>query len=248
MTRHQILVKPSSVARVLGTVAVLLVLASFGGKLAAYLSGDHRLYGLVWLFDVNREKNIPTGFAVFLLLLAALLLAVVAILERKRAGSSVLHWAVLACGFLFMAADEAWVLHERLIKPFRNQLGDDGFGILYFSWVVPYGMLVLASALFFWRFLLRLPAKTRHAFVVAAVLFVGGSIGVEMLAGRFAELHGRRNLAYSMFNTVEESLEMGGVIVFIWALLVFIADSYGEVRFRFQGPGGNIDRTGDVVK
>ena len=48
------------------------------------------------------------------------------------------------------------------------------------------------------------------------------------------ELHGRDNLTYSMMVTVEESLEMGGVILFIWALLVYIADNYKEVRFELR--------------
>ena len=48
-------------------------------------------------------------------------------------------------------------------------------------------------------------------------------------------MHGERNLLFSMIATVEESLEMAGVIIFIWALLVHIADNYKEVRFRFEG-------------
>ena len=34
-----------------------------------------------------------------------------------------------------------------------------------------------------------------------------------------------------MIATVEESCEMAGVIVFIYALLRYLADTYGEVRF-----------------
>ena len=70
---------------------------------------------------------------------------------------------------------------------------------------------------------------------MAATLYIGGAIGVELIGGRFAELHGKRNLTYHLLTTVEESLEMGGVILFIWALLVFIADKYKEVAFRFEG-------------
>ena len=48
----------------------------------------------------------------------------------------------------------------------------------------------------------------------------GGAIGVELIGGRYLELHGVENLTYAMITTVEESLEMAGVIIFIWALLV----------------------------
>ena len=68
---------------------------------------------------------------------------------------------------------------------------------------------------------------------MAATLFIGGAIGVELVGGRHVELHGRQNWTYSMIVTVEESLEMAGLIVFIWALLDYCADNYKEVRFRF---------------
>ena len=52
-----------------------------------------------------------------------------------------------------------------------------------------------------------------------------------------------------MIPTVEESLEMAGVIIFIWALLKYIAENYKEVRFRFDGDhvnsGGKHGRIGD---
>jgi hypothetical protein len=75
--------------------------------------------------------------------------------------------------------------------------------------------------------------------VVAATLLIGGAIGIELVGGRYAELHGSEHLTYSMIVTLEESLEMAGVIVFIYALLKYIADNYKEVQFRFDDFEGN---------
>ena len=75
--------------------------------------------------------------------------------------------------------------------------------------------------------------------MVAATLFIGGAIGIELVGGRYVELHGRENVTYSMIATLEESLEMAGVIVFIYALLKYIADNYKEVQFRFDDFEGN---------
>ncbi len=230
---HQITLKPSSIARVLGTAASFLVVASIGGQLAAHLTGDRHLYGLVFLFNVNAEKNIPSGFSTLLLFFAALLLAIIALLEGRQLRSPV-HWAILSIGFAFMAADEALSFHERLIKPMRMQLGGDTYGVFYFAWVIPYIAIVLLLAPFFLGFMSRLPVKTRRAFLLAAALYLGGVIGVELVEGRFAESYGRHNPTYAMFVTVEESLEMAGAIVFVWALLTFIADRYEVVRFRFE--------------
>ena len=236
MASNQISLKPSSITRVLGLVAFLLVLASTGGQLTAYLTG--RIFGLVALFYVDAEQNIPTFFSTFLLLFAALLLAVITVLKRNQMASHVSHWAILSFGFLLMAADEAVSLHEKLEKPTRKLLGDASLGIFYFAWVIPGIALILVLTLLFVRFLLGLPAKTRLAFLTAAILYLGGSIGVELIEGAYAELHGTQNLTFSMIATVEESLEMAGLIIFIWALLVYFADNYKEVRFRFDGVRG----------
>lgn len=246
MVINQISLNPSSIARVLGVVAFLLVLASIGGQLMAHLTGHALAYKLAYLFDVDAERNIPSYFSTLLLLFAALLLAVITVLKRK-AGSPVSSWAILLFGFLCLAADEAWSYHERLIKPVRELLGDDKLGVFYFAWVIPGIALVLVLALFFLSFLLRLPAKTRLTFLVAATLYIGGVIGVELVGGRFAELHGVRNLTYNMIVSIEEILEMVGAIVFIYALLVYIADNYKEVRFILDGVCGEVTIDGRLV-
>ncbi len=235
MVSNQISLNPFSIARVLGAVAFLLVLANIVGVLMTYMNGHDRFYGLAGLFYVDNEQNIPTFFSVFLLLFAALLLLVITVLERNRNASHVLHWAILSFGFLYIAADEFIALHERLVKPMRKLLGDGNLGIFYFAWVIPGMALVLVLAMFFLRFWLRLPAKTRLTFLMAATCYIGGSIGFELIGGRYAELHGFHNLTYSMIATVEESLEMTGVIIFIWGLLVYIAENHKEVQFRFDG-------------
>lgn len=240
MVSNQISLNPLSIVRVLGAVAFLLVLASTGGQLTAYLTGHDHVYGLVRLFYFDAEQNIPTFFSTFLLLFAALLLAVITVLKRNRTASHVSHWAILSFGFLFMAADEAVSLHERLVEPTRKLLGGGKLGVFYFAWVIPGIALVIVLALFFLRFLLRLPTKTRLTFLMAAILYIGGAIGFELIGGRYAELHGLQNLTYGMIATVEESLEMAGVIIFIWALLAYIADNHKEVRCRFDGVRGEV--------
>jgi hypothetical protein len=65
-------------------------------------------------------------------------------------------------------------------------------------------------------------------------MFIGGSVGLELFAGVWDEVHGDRNLTSSIESTLEETLEMTGVIVFIWALPGYLADPYSEVRIRFE--------------
>ncbi len=237
MEPSRVTLRPRAIAWALGTVTALLLLASVGGHLIAALTGHERLLGLIWFFDVDSERNLPTAFSTFLLFFAAVLLVIVALFEKTRTQrGDVFYWSVLAVGFLFMAGDEAFSVHERLIEPGRILMGNRDLGVFYYAWVIPYSALVLIIALPFSRFMWRLPVRTRAVFAMAAILFVGGALGVEMIGGRFAEANGRHNLTYQMITTVEEGLEMAGVVVFIWALLVHLADGGQELHWRFENP------------
>jgi len=234
----RISLNPSSTARLLGAAAVLLLLASTAGQLSRFLLGHGRLKGLVPLFYVGGERNVPTFFSVLLMLVVVLLLAAVALLDGRERAPHARKWAVLACGFLLMAYDEAFQVHERLIGPVRSLLGDGELGVFYFAWVIPGIALVAALALFFLRFLLQLPASTKLAFSIAGALYVVGSVGMELLEGRHAEVHGLLNPTSVALATVEESLEMAALVLFIWALLGYIADRHGELQLRFNGGRG----------
>lgn len=222
MTIHRLVQLRSAITRTLWAVAALLVLASIGGQLAKYWLGYDDPLGLVPLFYVAKEKNIPTLYSMFLLFSAASLLALIAVDEKRRGTRDVSKWAVLAAGFLYMTVDEGLRLHEMLIAPVRALLGGTNLGVFYYAWVIPGTAVVLVLGVFFLGFLRRLPARTRVAFITAATLFVGGAIGVELFEGRYSELYGSRNLTFSMYAAVEEGLEMAGVILFIHALLQYL--------------------------
>lgn len=217
--------------RMLGVVAFVLVLLSLGGQFARFELGDPIFYGLVPLFYIDTEQNVPTTFSVILILIAASLLALIARLARLQKAPNASKWAVLSFGFLLMALDEALQFHERLNIPIGQLLGDGTLGVLYFPWVIPGILLVFTLGLFFIKFLWALPVPTRVQFLLAAFLYVGGAIGVELIGSRHAELHGFENWTYSLIATVEESLEMAGLVVFIRALLNYCAAKYQSVRF-----------------
>ncbi len=239
----QIALNPAAIARALGAVAVLLVLASVAMQVTVFLTGHDCLCGLVRFFNVDAEMSLPTCFSTLLLLSAALLLAAIAVLERRRKAAYVSHWVALSFGFLFMAVDEAVALHEMLTRPAARLLGDGASGVFRLAWVVPGIALVVVLAVVFLKFLLHLPVKTRLRFLMAAILYVGGAIGLELIGGCCAPSPDYR-VPYMIVATVEESLEMAGAIVFIWALLEHIADNHGEVRVRLDGARGEVATDG----
>lgn len=234
MATNEISISSSTITRILGLAAFLLVLANMAGQFSTFVIGHDYVKGLVPLFDLNTERNIPTYYSMLLMLIAALLLAIIAILERQKRAPHMRKWAILSFGFLSMAFDEGFSFHERLILPVRTLLGGDDFGIFYFAWVIPGIVFVVILGLFFLRFLLNLPVTTRVRFMIAAGLYIGGAIGVELVGGRYAEFLREPNWTYSMITTVEESLEMTGLIVFIWALLRYFEYEVKDVRCHFE--------------
>lgn len=221
---------PPTVTRALGVTAAILLLASTAGQLVKHLFGHGRLFGFVHLFYVDAEQNIPTIFSVFLLLFSAVLLLVITIFKRRGKDRFRWGWAILSVGFFVMTADEAFSLHERLVEPARALTGQTKLGILYFSWVIFGIALVGVLGVVYLKFLIHLPAGTRNEFIVAAALYLSGTIGAELVGGSHGAVYGLENLTFSMLATAEAALEMAGVIIFIRALLTYIAREYREVR------------------
>jgi len=189
--------------------------------------------GIVPLLYVDYERNIPAFFSMCLLFLASLILLAITVQQKKHGLQHVWKWATLSFGMLFLAYDEGFQVHENLTMPVRELLGGDEFGIFYFAWVIPGLMVVAALGLFFLRFLIWLPAVTRNRFLLGGALFVGGSCFVDIAGGYYAENWGTDHWNYSLLATLEEGMEMGGIIVFIRACLLYARESFSEIRLRF---------------
>jgi hypothetical protein len=223
---NQVSLKLSSIIRVIVLVAFLIVLASTAGQLIVYLKGiDQRdfFYKISNLFYVDLEANIPTFFSSFLLLFAALLLSIIAVMEKNsQTGRHVLHWAILSLIFLLMAVDEFISIHEKLSTPTAKFFGNGVYNIFPAAWVIPGITFVIVFGIFFLRFWLQLPPKIRFIFFIAGTLYIGGAIGIEIVGGHYLVLYGKQNLTYSMIATIEESLEMAGAYYFyIWPAVVY---------------------------
>lgn len=231
MKINQLMTNPSAITRELTKAALFLIFASIVGELLQFSEWRSFSREFFPLFDLDEERNIPTFFSVVLMIFAALLLATIAIQQRADASK----WCTLALGFLCMSYDEAFQVHETLIHPMRALLNTSSLGIFYYAWVIPGIALIFLLALYFLKFLLRLPAATRFTFLLAAALYIGGCIGFEFVGGWYAESNGTKSLTYNLITTIEESLEICGLIVFIHALLTYLGDNYEDVEFQIIG-------------
>lgn len=221
--------------RLLGVLAAFLLVASLTGQWIKFTYGHDIIYGLVPLFNVDAEANIPTFFSVCLGFINAALLCIIALAAGRRNRRESIYWACLSAGFLCLAYDEGFQVHEMLVAPMRRILGGTDLGYLYFGWVVPGIAGVAILSLLFLHFFLHLPPDTRRRMLIAAGLYFGGCLGMEMVDGKYFATHGD-SFIYSLLATLEEGLEMAGLIANISALLQHIAE-YGETIVFHMVPG-----------
>lgn len=210
---------PTKVGLTLLAIAVALLLAHVAGAISTHVFGHDHVFGMVATFDLNVENNVPTFFSAFMLVGCAILLALIA--SQSRADRYAAHWRWLAVLFAFLAVDEDASLHELLIEPVREVL--PVAGPLFFAWIVPYGLAVLAIGLLYLPFVRSLPARTRVLFIAAGCLYLGGALGIEAIGGWYFSRHDEtEDLTYSLLVGAEEFSEMSGVVVFIHALLDYL--------------------------
>ena len=210
-----------------------LLTASVLGQVSRYVLGRDHIFGLVPLFNVNLEHNVPSLFSTLLLATASSLLLLLGRLEDHE-NSDRVYWQLLGCLFAFLALDESLSLHEQLNRPAAALLGTSRHPLLYYSWAVPGALFVGTTGLVFLRFVLRRPPRMRFYLIASAVLFVGGAIGMELIGGRHAKLYGKDSLTYNLLCNLEEALEMSGVLVFITALVSGLRE-HQTIQWRLDG-------------
>lgn len=204
----------------------LLIGAGFLGQVVRVVTGHDNLLGLVPLLNPDREFNLPSLVSVALLAACSGLLFVTAREDDGDGGRRRGYWWLLGGGFLVMAIDEWLSLHERLIPLLRTS---ETPGIFHFAWVMVALPLVVALGALFARFWWRLPDALRWGTALAAGLYLGGALGVEMIGGVYASRFGEASLAYAALVAMEEWCEMAGVVALLATVLAHIDRLHASV-------------------
>ncbi|MGE0798519.1 MAG: hypothetical protein AB7G13_06195 [Lautropia sp.] len=233
----RISIDSNRIVEALGWTIVALSLAHLLLQSVKHLAGYGGVYGLVDLFDMGLEANLPTFFSGLQLLIGALGLAVVARVRLAERAPYALHWTALALLFLYLAADELSGLHELTIRPMRELFPSVTTGLLWWAWVIPGALFAVGLAAAFAGFALRaLPRPVRTRMIAGGVLFFSGAIGVEMPEARHAQQFGTDNMTYAVYVLVEEFLEMTGVLLFLAGLFDYLRTSVGAVVVDVKHP------------
>lgn len=214
-----------SALKVLKVLVLLNILFFIAFYLTQYVTRD-----TVWLpnerhpfatLNVGEEVSVPTWYNQSLLLFAGVLLLMIS-RGVKQANK---RWALLGAIFVYLSIDEGAGLHELLIEPTQQILGINA-GVFYYAWVIPFALLVAVLSIFYLSWFLRLPLRTKVIFAAALVIYVAGSIGIEMFSASYVTADAIRDTDWHMtlglLVGIEEFLEMFGVTIFIYGILDYV--------------------------
>ncbi len=196
----------------MGCVSALTFLGAMA-YMVPLLTGHDHVYGIIPWLDVGSETSLPTFFASFNLLIAALLSYLLYIVSSRR-GARIYEWNLLAIAFVYLSLDEATMIHEKFDWLGRAFPTFDFLSPRH-SWLV-YGFLFASvAAILGLRILARIPPHLRIAYGFAGIIFAVGALGFELLGSvMIASGVTPDSLIYQLRRLIEEALELFGIALF----------------------------------
>jgi|SRR5690554_5378663 len=226
------------------------VLGAVGVSLTVLLQlapGTAEIPGLEFIRHHTHPSGEATIYAWYSSLLLAALGLAFAVIASVKWQIHFLRWRylVLASTALLLSADEAGMLHEQMARV---------AGSLGLSWAWTYNWLIVAvplalvaGAFIFWL-AQRIDARLRRRLILAGAIFFLGAVVVESLGGMLES----RTVAlgetahvfiFHLSFFVEESLEIAGVLVALWAALSYVkvTRSPSGMTVTTDDPRGNAE-------
>jgi hypothetical protein len=224
-------VNPNTVLFTIVIVTVVVVIAGLASSYVTYELNNGESTLLLKLFDLDEEQNIPTFFSYFLLNFCCFLLLITYLQQRILNSRWSTYWLFLAIIFFILSFDEAASVHERLSLPIRTYLGTTGW--LRYGWIIPAGFFIVIVGLIYIRFIISLPRRIAILSFFSGILYVGGALFMEMPEGAYAQVYGENNFIFHIFTIFEETLEMVGLSLYIYTLILFLSCfSYENLKCR----------------
>ena len=244
--RTRITLNSRNIVILLSTITILLLVAHLVTIAMPYIfeGFEHGLVRLLFsLFFLDGEGNVPAIFSTWLFLLNTVIFLIV----WKAAclsGDSHKIWLFLSSVFVFLAFDESISIHERLINPLRQALG--ATGIFYYAWIIPYGIGVGLVSIFAIPVFWRMQKRIRFWFGLSAATYLVATIGLEMISGKYlVMMNEQKDIVWIFMVTLEESLEMVGLIILVYAQLLLLRNKYNGFLIFMPGSGDASPQSAD---
>ena len=222
------------VAWLAGISAILVVIGGCVRVITYQVLADPegKVARLLGRFDLGLEPSLPNWWSSLLWVLNAVVaIGCLHIMEKSDVRQRRM-FGLLAALFVLLALDEAIMIHELADATLQTWLQTGGF--LYFAWVLPGAAFALFCAFAFGHFVLKMPPVVRNKIFISGIVFVGGAIGVELLEGPLYESGNSSSVLFTVFQCIEEGLEMLGIVLCIDALIHFMELKRTDLKFEIS--------------
>jgi len=213
----KIKLQPIYIIRFLSIVSILLIILNSIMLVIYFYIDNPDTFDFIQMVDLDQEANLPTLFSSILFMISALLFYLLSKKSQIEHQNQGIYWIGLSIVFIFLGFDESATIHETIGDWTEQFVGTVGY--LHYPWVISYSILIGILGLLYFQFFIKMEHKIFWSFMQAALIFLSGAIGFELLGAKEASLHSSETMLYCYYYTIEESLEMFGVIYLIHILL-----------------------------
>lgn len=193
-------------------------------NLDVYKELNGRIYELSNRVDFDDEVSVPTWFSQALFLAIAGSSFLIAYMHKIPDARRL--WGFLGFIGLLLSIDEVSALHELLLQTVHLLLfGETGPTIINNAWVAFLPLILIAAMIIFWQMLKYVPRRTILICALGGTVFLAGAIFIDILTNS--------NLQNNFYNkgilpAIEESLELIGMSIILYALLSYIEQTYSD--------------------
>lgn len=174
-------------------------------------------------FYFDSKFNFPSFFNTLLLLMATGILYYIHLAYARKYFRE-FKWLWLAILFMLMAIEENLSVHTLL-----GSLQPD-----YRVWVIPIGIALILLAAYFGRLAWKLPRRIAIGFFVSGAVYITGAIILQFIGARAEDSIGKWSMMHAGIATLEETMEMLGIILFIRYLLEYIKLEFQSVNLTVE--------------
>ena len=200
-------------------LSLLFFILGFFSVTHKYLLGETKFFNFISHFNLNDELNAPAFFSSFILLYSAVLLGRISFLKRRD--RYFYGWAGLSLTFFYLSLDEAFSFHEGMKFTRKILLLDKNNALYNDAWVFIGIAFITVFLLIYLRFLKSLNKRVQFLFLLSAGIYILGALGLEIIGGYWEFFQGK-DFIHACLVSIEEFLEMFGIILFINTLLGII--------------------------
>lgn len=226
-----IVVSPKRVSLVLFIGAIALAVLSALRDLYIQFWGAELKYSN--LFSFSERINIPTWYSSSLLLFCALLLAIIARDCWEKRDRFRYHWGLLSLASLILSLDEVTELHFKFKRFVYVASNYQDIRYIFLGLALS---LIIFFAITYRKFVLSLPGKTLALFSLTGLAYIAAVI-VDRFDKRDVWAHVATYGTWrspGILGTIDESLELIGIVIMIYALLSYMSLSVKEFHVRIH--------------